>query len=309
MEFNHIPVLLAEVLDGLAIKPDGIYIDGTAGGGGHSEAILKELTTGLLLSIDQDPDAIETIKKRLAPYPGNRIIQRNFSEMTQAAAEAGIEGADGILLDIGVSSFQFDEPARGFSYHNDAPLDMRMSKNGMAAADAVNTLSWQELAEIFSKYGEERSAKRIAQGIVAAREKQPVKTTLELADIVRESVPAAVRREPGHPARKVFQALRIYINDELGNLDRGLDAAFSLLRPGGRLCVISFHSLEDRLIKRRMAAWCTGCTCPPDFPVCVCGKQPQAALIARKPIVAGEEELERNPRSRSAKLRICEKRP
>jgi len=308
MKFSHIPVLLQETIDGLKIRPEGTYIDGTAGGGGHSEAILKRLTTGRLISIDQDPDAIQAAAERLSGYPGSRIVQRNFSEMGEIARELEITAVDGILLDIGVSSHQFDTANRGFSYHSEASLDMRMSQKGETAADLVNRLTWQELAEIFSRYGEERSSKRIAQAIVKIREEKPIETTLQLADIVRESVPAAVRREPGHPARKVFQALRIATNSELDRLSQGLDAAFGLLAPGGRLAVITFHSLEDRIVKRRMAEWCTGCTCPPDFPVCVCGKEPKARLVNRKPVQATEQEVEENPRSRSAKLRICEKR-
>jgi len=308
MKFSHTPVLLHETMEGLNIRPEGTYIDGTAGGGGHSEEILKRLTTGRLVSIDQDPDAIQTVTERLSGYPGSRIVQRNFSEMDEVARELGITEVEGVLLDIGVSSHQFDTAERGFSYHSDAPLDMRMSQSGESAADLVNRLTWQELAEIFSRFGEERSSKRIAQAIVKSREEKPIETTLQLADIVRESVPAAVRREPGHPARKVFQALRIATNAELDRLSQGLDAAFGLLAPGGRLAVITFHSLEDRIVKRRMAEWCTGCTCPPDFPVCVCGKEPKARLVNRKPIQATEQEVEENPRSRSAKLRICEKR-
>ena len=308
MEFNHIPVLLKETIEGLNIRPDGIYIDGTGGGGGHSEALLKQLTTGMLISIDQDPDAIAAMTGRLSGYPGSRIVQRNFSDMAEIVSEMDIETVDGVLLDIGVSSHQFDEASRGFSVHNDAPLDMRMSKSGTTAADLVNSLSWQKLAEIFSKYGEEKSSKRIALAIEKTRQERPIETTLQLADVVRESVPAAVRREKGHPARKVFQALRIFLNGELDHLSRGMDAAFSVLKPQGRLCCISFHSLEDRIIKQRMAEWCKGCTCPPDFPVCVCGKEPRATLITRKPVQAGEEEQSENPRSRSAKLRVCEKR-
>ena len=305
--FNHKPVLFAETIESLNIDPEGIYIDGTAGGGGHSSAILEHLTTGKLLSIDQDPDAIATVTKRLAKYPGSVIAQGNFSEMTRLAAENGITAVDGVLLDIGVSSFQLDEAQRGFSYHADAPLDMRMSKSGTSAADLVNTLSWQQLAEIISRYGEDKSAVRIAKGIVAAREQKPIETTVELADIIRESVPAAVRRAEGHPARKTFQALRIAVNGELDALRAGLEAAFSLLKPGGRLSVITFHSLEDRIVKQQMNAWCTGCTCPKDFPVCVCGKKPQVHVITRKPITSTDAELERNPRARSAKLRVCEK--
>ncbi|MBO5252974.1 MAG: 16S rRNA (cytosine(1402)-N(4))-methyltransferase RsmH, partial [Clostridia bacterium] len=247
MVFNHKPVLFEETIDSLNIDPEGTYIDGTAGGGGHSSAILERLTTGTLLSIDQDPDAIAVVTKRLAKYPGSVIAKGNFSEMTRLAVENNITAVDGVLLDIGVSSYQLDAAERGFSYHADAPLDMRMSKSGTSAADLVNTLSWQQLAEIISRYGEDKSAARIAKGIVAAREQKPIETTLELAEIIRESVPAAVRRAEGHPARRTFQALRIAVNGELDALRAGLEAAFSLLKPGGRLSVITFHSLEDRI--------------------------------------------------------------
>ena len=307
INFVHKPVLFEETIESLNIQPEGTYIDGTAGGGGHSSAILERLTTGTLLSIDQDPDAIATVTKRLAKYPGSVIAQGNFSEMDRLAAERGITAVDGVLLDIGVSSYQLDAAERGFSYHADAPLDMRMSKSGTSAADLVNTLSWQELAEIISRYGEDKSAARIAKGIVAAREKKPVETTLELADIIRESVPAAVRRAEGHPARRTFQALRIAVNGELDALKAGLQAAFSLLKPGGRLSVITFHSLEDRIVKQQMNAWCTGCTCRKEFPVCVCGKKPQGRLIYKKGLAPGEAELAENPRARSARLRVIEK--
>lgn len=305
MEFSHKPVLFRETIESLNIQPDGIYIDGTAGGGGHSHGIAEKLTTGRLLAIDQDPDAIQVLRERFAAFPCVTVYQCNFSDMVHAAQENNIEAADGILMDIGVSSYQFDNPERGFSYRNDAPLDMRMSKEGVSAQDLVNTLSWQELAKIISRYGEDPNARRIAQGIVRAREKEPIRTTLQLADIVRESVPARVRREPGHPARRTFQALRIQVNGELDRLSDGLDAAFSLLKPGGRLAVITFHSLEDRIVKQRMAKWCTGCTCPPDFPVCVCGKKPKAELLYHKGVSPSEEELSENPRSRSARLRVC----
>ncbi len=304
MEFHHKPVLLEETIESLAIRPDGIYIDGTAGGGGHSEAIAKRLTTGTLLSIDQDPDAIEAVTERLRPYASSVIRQGNFSQMKEIAGSLYIDQVDGILLDIGVSSHQVDTPERGFSFHYNAPLDMRMSQTGPSAYDLVNKLSWQELAQTISRYGEEKCAKRIAQAIVRSREEAPIATTLQLAEIIKAAVPAAVRRD-GHPARKTFQALRIAVNGELDRLSEGLDAAFSLLKPGGRLAVITFHSLEDRMVKQRMASWCKGCTCPPDFPVCVCGKSPQAELLNRKPIEAKEKELEENPRSRSAKLRVC----
>lgn len=305
VSFSHQPVLFTETIDSLDIRPDGFYIDGTAGGGGHSEAILKRLTTGHLLSIDQDPDAIAACTARLSSYPGSLIRRGNFSQMKELASDCGFTQADGILMDIGVSSHQLDTPERGFSYHTDAPLDMRMSQEGPTAADLVNTLSWQQIAEIISRYGEDKSAARIAKAIVAARETAPIETTLQLADIIRESVPAAVRREPGHPARKTFQALRIAVNGELDRLSEGLDAAFSMLRPGGRLAIITFHSLEDRMVKRRMNDWCTGCTCPPDFPVCVCGKKPRAQLVYKKGLAPSPEELEENPRARSARLRVC----
>lgn len=308
MEFSHRPVLLREAVESLAVKPDGVYIDGTAGGGGHSRAIAEKLTTGRLLAIDQDPDAIRVLRERLGAFPCVTVFQCNFAAMTDAAAKNGISQADGVLLDIGVSSYQFDNPERGFSYRSDAPLDMRMSREGVSARDVVNTMSWQELASVFSRYGEEKNARSIAQGIVRAREKAPIETTLQLAEIVKSSVPARVRREPGHPARRTFQALRIQVNGELDKLSEGLDAAFSLLKPGGRLAVITFHSLEDRIVKRRMADWCTGCICPPDFPVCVCGRKPRADLLFRKGVSPSEQEIEENPRSRSARLRVCVKR-
>lgn len=305
MKFQHKPVLFDETIKSLNIHPDGIYIDGTAGGGGHSQAIADRLTTGKLLSIDQDPDAIKTVTERLKSYSCSIVYQANFSEMAEVAASLKLVPVDGVLLDIGVSSYQLDNPERGFSYHLDAPLDMRMSQQGASAADLVNNLTWQELAQIISRYGEDRNARSIAKGIVKARSQKPIQTTLELAEIIKESVPAAVRREQGHPARKTFQALRIEVNGELDRLSQGLDAAFSILKPGGRLAVITFHSLEDRIVKQRMASWCTGCTCPPDFPVCVCGKKPKAELLYKKGLAPSEAELEQNPRSRSARLRVC----
>ena len=306
MEFSHIPVLLQPCLDGLNIDPAGIYLDGTAGGAGHSREIAKRLTTGRLISLDQDPDAVAVATERLKSLPA-QVVQVNFREAARVLAELGIPAVNGALLDLGVSSHQLDDAARGFSYHADAPLDMRMSQSGTSAADLVNTLSWQELAEIISRYGEDKSAVRIAKGIVKAREEKPIETTLELAEIIRESVPAAVRRAEGHPARRTFQALRIAVNGELDALKKGLAAAFGLLKSGGRLSVITFHSLEDRIVKQQMNKWCEGCTCPKDFPVCVCGNKPKGKLIYKKGLAPSEEELRENPRARSARLRVIEK--
>lgn len=306
MEFNHKPVLLSETIDGLNIKPNGIYVDGTAGGGGHSSEILKKLTTGKLVSIDQDPDAIAVVTERFKNNQNSVIIKGNFGDMKFLLNSRGLFQVDGVLLDIGVSSFQLDSAKRGFSFHEDAPLDMRMSKQGKMAADFVNTLSYEELRNIIFEYGEEKYASSIAKAIVKNREVSPITTTLQLAEIIKESVPQKVRRE-GHPARKTFQAIRIAVNGELDRLKDGMEQAFDMLSSGGRLAIITFHSLEDRMVKKKMAQWCTGCTCPKDFPVCVCGKKPLAKLINRKPIEANEQELQQNQRSRSAKLRICEK--
>ncbi len=306
MSFSHIPVLLNETIDGLNIKENGIYVDGTAGGGGHSAEILSHLKDGKLISIDQDPDAIRCVQQRFRDNPNSIIVKGNFSDMKELLNSRGIYCVDGVMLDIGVSSHQLDVAQRGFSFHEDAPLDMRMSQSGESAADLVNTLEYAELARIINNYGEEKFASSIAKNIVKAREEKKIETTLELAEIIKNSVPQKVRRE-GHPARKTFQALRIAVNKELDVLERGLDSAFELLSKGGRLAVITFHSLEDRIVKQKMASWCVGCTCPKDFPVCVCGNKPKAKLINRKPIVATESELELNIRSRSAKLRVCEK--
>ena len=307
-EFAHIPVLFLETIEGLDIKPNGVYIDGTVGGGGHSQAILERLgPEGRLLAIDQDPDAIEAAGRRLSGYANFMLAKGNFAGMVRIAQERGIFAADGVLLDIGVSSHQLDDPQRGFSYHHEAPLDMRMSQEGPSARDLVNNLEEKELAGIIRRYGEDRSAGRIAEGICRAREKAPIETTLQLAEIVKESVPAAVRRGEGHPARRTFQALRIAVNGELDRLREGLEAGFSLLKPGGRLAVITFHSLEDRIVKQAMAGWCQGCTCPKDFPVCVCGKRPRGRLVYRKGLAPSQEEVARNPRSRSARLRVFQK--
>lgn len=307
MEFHHKPVLFEETIESLAIRPEGSYIDGTMGGGGHSEAILKRLTTGRLLSIDQDPDAMKAAGERLAGYPQSIRVQGNFAQMGEIARAQGMDQVDGVLMDIGVSSYQLDTPERGFSYHHDAPLDMRMSQQGASAKDLVNTLSEAELADIIFRYGEDKSARRIAQGIVRAREQAPIETTAQLAEIVKASVPAAVRRAEGHPARKTFQALRIAVNGELDRLREGLEAGFELLKPGGRLAVITFHSLEDRIVKSAFQAAAQGCTCPKEFPVCVCGKTPKVRILTRHPIVADEAELAENPRARSAKLRVAER--
>lgn len=306
MEFNHISVLLNECIEGLNINPNGIYVDGTAGGGGHSAEILKKLDCGKLISIDRDPDAITTISERFKNEPNSIIINGCFGEMKKLLNDRGIYQVDGVLLDIGVSSHQLDTDERGFSFHKDAPLDMRMSQSGTSAEDLVNDLSYEELRDIIYRYGEDKFAPSIAKGIVKAREEERITTTLQLAEIIKNSVPQKVRRE-GHPARKTFQALRIEVNGELTQLENGLDEAFEMLSPKGRLAVISFHSLEDRIVKQKMASWCKGCTCPKDFPVCVCGNVPKAKLVNRKPIEATQEELDKNPRSRSAKLRVCEK--
>ncbi len=306
MEFKHLPVLLNETIEGLAVKPHGTYVDGTAGGGGHSSEILKRLNGGKLYSIDRDPDAIKTVTERFKGNPASVVVEGRFGDMKELLKKRGVESVDGVLLDIGVSSYQLDTPHRGFSFHEDAPLDMRMSQQGESAKDLVNNLPYGELARIIGTYGEDKYASSIARAIVRYRETKEIETTLELAEIIKGAVPQRVRRE-GHPARQTFQAIRIAVNDEFGELERGLDSAFEMLSPGGRLAVITFHSIEDRITKQRMQKWCTGCTCPADFPVCVCGNMPKAKLISRKPVVAGEEELSLNPRSRSAKLRVCEK--
>lgn len=308
MKFEHKPVLFRETIEALHIVPGGTYIDGTVGGGGHAEAVLKALDgSGRLLGIDQDPDAIEAAGRRLAGYGNFSLVRGNFSRMQELAGEQGISEVDGVLLDIGVSSHQLDTPERGFSYHHDAPLDMRMSQEGASAYDLVNTLDSRELSDIIFRYGEDKSARRIAEGICKAREQGAIETTGQLAEIIKGSVPAAVRRSEGHPARRTFQALRIAVNGELDRLQEGLDAALELLKPGGRLAVITFHSLEDRIVKRKMAEYCQGCICPKDFPVCVCGRKPKGKLVYRKGLAPTEEELAGNPRARSARLRALEK--
>lgn len=307
MVFSHVPVMLNECIDGLAIRSDGIYVDGTAGGAGHSSAIASRLgENGRLISIDRDPDAVAVATERLSPYSMAQVVKNNYSNMREVLDSLGIDKVDGVLLDLGVSSYQLDEGSRGFSYHADAPLDMRMEKEGISASDIVNTYSQQELAKIIFEYGEEKFSRRIAENIVKARAVSPVETTLQLADIIRQSVPQKARREK-NPCKKTFQAIRIAVNGELEHLSKGLDEAFYSLKTGGRLAVITFHSLEDRLVKQRFAGWCKGCICPPDFPQCVCGHKPKGVLVNRKPIEADEKELEENKRSRSARLRIIER--
>lgn len=307
MEFRHRPVLLDECIEGLAIRPDGIYVDGTAGGAGHSRAIAERLTTGRLIAIDKDPAALATARERLVNLPA-QVEEGDFREMAELLDRLEIAAVDGILLDLGVSSHQLDTPERGFSYHNDAPLDMRMSSAGPGARELINSADTGELTRIFRRYGEERYAPRIAQNIAKARAKEPIETTGRLVEIIKESIPAAARREGGHPAKRVFQALRIAVNGELDSLRECLETAFDKLSPGGRFAIITFHSLEDRMVKQAFAAFCKGCICPPDFPVCICGRTPRADAVTRKPILAGEEELGENNRSRSAKLRIIKKR-
>lgn len=308
-EFHHVSVLLDECIDGLNIRPDGIYVDGTLGGAGHSSQIAARLTTGRLIGIDRDPIALKAAGERLAKF-GDRVtlVHSNFCEIENVLNDLGIDGVDGVLLDLGVSSPQLDDGQRGFSYMVDAPLDMRMNNgDALTAEEIVNTWSYEELRRILFDYGEERYAPQIAANICRVRETKPIKTTLELVDVIRASMPAFALREKQHPAKRSFQAIRIAVNDELGAVHKVMDAAISKLNPGGRLAIITFHSLEDRIVKNGMADAAKGCICPPNFPVCVCGKKPLVKLVNRKPIISGEEELERNPRARSAKLRICEK--
>ena len=308
MEFKHIPVLFNETIESLDIKPEGIYVDGTAGGGGHSEAILKHLTTGKLVSIDQDPDAIRTVTERLSKYPGSIIAKGNFASMRELCAEKGITEVDGVLLDIGVSSYQLDTPERGFSYMADAPLDMRMDKRGaLSAYDVVNGYDEDRLKKILYEYGEERFSASIVAAIIRERQKKPIETTLELSDIIKYAIPPKAREGGHHPAKRSFQAIRIEVNGELAVIEPAIRDAASLLRRGGRIAIITFHSLEDRIVKQTFASLATGCTCPKSFPVCVCGNKPTLKVITRKPILPSDTELEENPRSRSAKLRVAEK--
>ena len=308
-EFYHVSVLLDECIQALNIKPDGIYVDGTLGGAGHSSQIAARLTTGMLIGIDRDTKALKAAGERLAPYADRvKLVHSNFSRLDEVLDELGIAGVDGILLDLGVSSPQLDEAERGFSYMADAPLDMRMNaEDSLTAHEVVNSWPKEELRRILYEYGEERYAPQIAAAIDRRRAVKPIETTLELVDVIRSAMPPAALREKQHPAKRSFQAIRIAVNDELGAVGRVLEVAVPKLNPGGRLAIITFHSLEDRLVKNGMAANAKGCTCPPNFPVCICGCKPKVKLISKKPIVSGNEELERNPRARSAKLRVCEK--
>ena len=308
-EFHHVSVLLEECIQGLNIKPEGTYVDGTLGGAGHSSRIAALLTTGRHIGIDRDPIALKAAGERLEPYKDRvTLVHSNFCEIRQVLQDLNIPGVDGILLDLGVSSPQLDDGERGFSYMVDAPLDMRMNnEDALSAHEVVNSWSYEELKRILYDYGEERYAPAIASAICRKREAKPIETTLELVDVIRSAMPPAALREKQHPAKRSFQAIRIAVNDELGSVEKVMKDAIPCLNPGGRLAVITFHSLEDRIVKNAMAAAAKGCTCPPNFPVCVCGKKPQVKIITRKPITSTPQELEENPRARSAKLRICEK--
>ena len=309
MEFQHKSVLLEECIEDLNIRPGGIYLDGTLGGAGHSSQIARRLTTGRLIGVDRDQVALAAAGKRLEPWKDRvTLVHSNFKEIDSILDGLGIQGVDGMLFDLGVSSPQLDDGERGFSYMADAPLDMRMNREDrLTAYDVVNLWSREELRKILYEYGEERYAPQIAAAIDRKRQNAPIETTLQLVDVIRSALPPQALREKQHPAKRSFQAIRIAVNDELGSVRQMLEEAIPRLNPGGRLAVITFHSLEDRIVKTAMASAAKGCTCPPEFPVCVCGKKPQVKLITRKPIVSGAKELEENPRARSAKLRICEK--
>ena len=309
MEFHHISVLLDECIDALHIRPDGIYLDGTLGGAGHSSQIAQRLTTGRLISVDRDPVALQVAQERLAPWMDRvTLVHSNFREIDRILDDLHIDKVDGMLFDLGVSSPQLDDGARGFSYMADAPLDMRMDGgDSLTAWEVVNHWPREELRRILFEYGEERYAPLIAAAIERRRGEKPIDTTLELVDVIKSAMPGQALREKQHPAKRSFQAIRIAVNDELNSVGDMMQAAIPRLNPGGRLAVITFHSLEDRIVKNAMAAAAKGCICPPDFPVCVCGHTPQVRVVTRKPIVSGAEELERNPRARSAKLRVAEK--
>ena len=309
IEFSHRSVLLDECIEALAIRPDGIYVDGTAGGGGHSSEIVRRISTGRLIAIDQDETAVAVVTERLAPY-GERVsvVRRNFRELSQVCEELGVDKIDGLLLDLGVSSHQLDTPERGFSYQSDAPLDMRMDKrSALSAYEVVNTYPQERLKKILYDYGEERFAPAIAAAIVRKREEKPIETTAELSNIIKYAMPPAAREGGHHPAKRSFQAIRIEVNAELDVIEPALRSAVNLLRPGGRIAVITFHSLEDRIVKQTFADLTGGCTCPKSLPICVCGRKPIVKPVSRKPILPTPRELEENPRSRSAKLRVAEK--
>ena len=308
-KFTHAPVLLNECVEGLNIRPDGVYLDGTLGRAGHSREIVRRLDGGRLICVDRDDAALEAARERLAPWMEKvTLVHSNFDRVAQILDELSLPGVDGMLFDLGVSSPQLDDETRGFSYLADAPLDMRMDRSeGLTAADVVNGWPQEELRRILFQYGEERYAPQIAAAIVRRREERPIVTTLELVEIIKGAMPAKALREKQHPAKRTFQAIRIAVNDELASVERMLQGAVPRLNPGGRLAVITFHSLEDRIVKNGLTQFARGCTCPPDFPVCVCGKTPEIRLVNKKPIVPGRQELEENPRSRSAKLRVAEK--
>ena len=309
-DYGHKPVLLRECLEALDIRPDGVYVDGTLGRAGHSLEIVRRLTTGRLIALDRDETALDAARERLAEHMDRvTLVHSSFSRLGTVLDGLGVAAVDGMLFDLGVSSPQLDDASRGFSYKQDAPLDMRMDRSApLTARELVNSTSYDGLRRILYEYGEERYAPQIAKAICTARESRPIETTLELAELIRGAMPAKALHEKQHPAKRSFQAIRIAVNDELGELEPMLDAAEAHLKPGGRLAVITFHSLEDRIVKQKLRDLATGCVCPPEFPVCVCGRTPKLTLVTRKPVTAGEEELAENPRARSAKLRVAEKR-
>ena len=308
-EFTHRPVMLEECIEGLDIRPEGVYLDGTLGRAGHSREIAKRLSTGRLICVDRDQEALDAAQERLAPWLDKvELVHSNFDQVDQILDRLSLPGVDGMLFDLGVSSPQLDDGSRGFSYMADAPLDMRMDREeGLTAAEVVNSWPQEELRRIISQYGEERFASQIAGAVVRRRVDRPISTTLELVEVIRSAMPPKALREKQHPAKRTFQAIRIAVNDELASVDRMLQRAVPRLNRGGRLAVITFHSLEDRIVKTGLAGFARGCTCPPDFPVCVCGRTPDVKLIHKKPILPSEREIEENPRARSAKLRLAEK--